>query len=161
VRLLQNILLVLGATALGAVVCGGLACLPVLLVFRTRPGQDPSLNWGAGIAFTVCGLGAGIVGAVIGFVGATRWIALGGRDPWTLMAWIGIALGLAAALATRFSLVPDRLGICGELIESWPGLGIFLAAAGTLGGLIGGISGARWERQDTRGGKRRFRDVSD
>jgi hypothetical protein len=140
-RLLQNILLVLGATALGAVVCGGFACLPVLLLFRPRPGRDPSLDWGAGIALTICGLGGGVFGAAVGFVGARRWIAARGGELWTPMAWIGIALGLAAAFAARFSVVPDRLGIFGELIESWPGLLIFLAAAGTLGGLIGGISG--------------------
>jgi hypothetical protein len=143
-RLLQNMLLVVGAPALGAVVCGGFACLPMLLLFRPRPGRDPSLDWGAGIAFTICGLGGGVFGGVVGFVGALRWITARGGEPWPLADWIGIALGLAAALATRFSVVPERLGIFGELIESWPGLLIFLAAAGTLGGLIGAaVRGAR------------------
>jgi hypothetical protein len=82
VRFLQNILLVLGASVLGAVSCGlGLPYLAALALFRPRHGEDPSLAWGpafVAVPFIVCG---GTFGAVAGAVGAVRWISRRGDVP--------------------------------------------------------------------------------
>jgi hypothetical protein len=158
VRLLQNVLLVVGATALGVVACGlGLAFL-ALPVLRSRPGQDPSLNWGGGIAFAAFGICGGALGGVAGLVAAVRWIARRGSEPWGPMTWAGVALGLATALALRLAGVGGRLNTFGGLIEGWADLAVFLAAGGTLGGLLGGLVEPGRDRRDAyRRRKRRSR----
>ena len=148
-RLLQNVLLVIGASALGVVSCVVLAFFATATVAAPRFGQDPSLNWGAAFVFTFLGISGGIFGAIAGFVGALRWITQRGSEPWTLTIWIGAVLGLATALVIRFSGALDRY-VLGDLIKWWPGMALFLAAAASLGGFIGGIAGARGKRQVAR-----------
>jgi hypothetical protein len=124
--------------ALGAVSSGvTLLYLASWTVFRTRPGQDPGLNWGAAIgvlAFALCG---GTTGAIAGLVGALRAIVRGQGQPWKPMTWTGTALGLAAGLAISFSSMTDRQYLPGSLVDLWAGTAVFTAAAGILGGLIG------------------------
>jgi hypothetical protein len=92
---------------------------------------------------------------VVGLVGAIRWITLRGSEPWRPITWIGVALGLASALAIRFSGVLGRQ-VFSDLITWWPGTATFLAASGTLGGLVAGVAGARWGRREgTRSSERR------
>ena len=140
VRLLQKILLMIGAPALGVLTCGmGLACISTVTLFRPRQGSEPGLNWGAAIGFMGCGACGSVFGIIVGLYAAIRWINLRGNDRWTPTTWVGIGLGLAVALAIRFSESLDRFGLVGDLINWWVGTIIFVTAIGTLGGLLGGI----------------------
>ena len=128
--------------ALGAVSSGiGLLYLSSWTVFRTRQGQDPSLDWGAAIgvfAFALCG---GTTGAIAGLVAALRVIARRESEPWRPPVWLGVATGLAVGLGIAFSGVPDRRYPPGNLLEFWAGTAVFAAASGTLGGLLGNAAG--------------------
>ncbi|WP_162668129.1 hypothetical protein [Gemmata massiliana] len=137
VRLFQNILLVIGAPALGVLTCGlGLASVMAATVFRTRAGQDPSLDWGGAASFLCFGLCGSAFGAIAGLVLAVRRINFREGGPWGPAIWIGVVLGVAGALAVRFSGALDRY-VPGNVIRWGPGLACFLAACGTLGGLLG------------------------
>lgn len=150
-RYVQYILLVIGAAALGAAAGAlGLTYLAVLTILRHRPGADPSLEWGQAIGAMCCVGVGGIGGAISGLVVAVRRIACRESKPWKPMVWIGMVLGLAAALAIRFPGVLGRQNIFTFLIEWWPGTVIFTAASGTLGGFVGGIAGALGRRHGTR-----------
>jgi hypothetical protein len=128
-------------------VCGlGLACLMAMTVFRTRPGQDPSLNWGAAGAFILCAISGSVVGALAGFVGAIRWLRSHGNEPWSLPIWVGITLGLAVALLIRVTGMLDR-HISGDVIRWWPGMACFVVALATLGGLAAGVLGQLAKKQ--------------
>ena len=65
-RFMQNVLLVLGASALGLVSCVVFVFFLVLVLHTTRPGEDPSLDGGAAILFAFLGFWGGIFGAVVG-----------------------------------------------------------------------------------------------
>ena len=157
IRVIQRALLLIGSAALGFVVCGlGLACLAAVTIFRTRPGHDPSLEWGAAFAFPFCGLGGGTIGAIAGVVGAKRLMEQRGDQPWKPATWLGVALGVAAALAIRyFGLLGGH--VAGDLIRWWPGMATFLVASGTLGGIVGGLLGSLWERRRPARDKKRKR----
>ena len=143
VKYIQVVLLFIGAPALGVVSCGfGLMYLASGTVFHTRLGQDPSLDWNGAIGSLGCGFCGGTFGAIAGLVGALRWISRRGREPWTSHIWIGVVLGLVVALAIRFSGFEF-----GGLIRGWPGIVLYLAASGTFGGLIGGVTSSDRARQ--------------
>ncbi|WP_439625593.1 hypothetical protein [Gemmata sp.] len=154
-RVLQNVLLVIGAPALGVATCGlGLASVLAATAFRTRPGQDPSLDWGATGAFLCCGLGGGAFGAVAGLVLAVRWMTHHRSGPWGAATWVGVVLGVAVVAAVRLSGV---LGghVTGAVLRWGPGLACLLAAGGTLGGLLGGAIDARRGHREARRRRRR------
>ena len=159
-RTLQNILLVLGVPALGVVLCGLALAVPAAMVLRPGPGVEPGTAWGAAYAFLGCGYCGAAFGAVAGLVGAVRWITHEGIRPWKATTWVGVGIGLAVALAIRFSGVLDRYGVFGHLIKWWPGMVLFLAASGTLGGFMGGLAGMRGERLGRRSSGRRARRPS-
>lgn len=136
--LLQRLLLVIGLTSLGATAGGlGLGYLSAMTLFRPRPGEDPSLAWGSAIGVLIClALGA-VVGGLAGFI-----VAMGRRGPgdshgWTLPTWLGIAFGLTAGLWIGLVMPEHRLGLIGEIVETWPGCLVFMTACGTLGGITG------------------------
>ena len=146
-RLLERVLLVVGASTLGMATGGPcLAYLGGATLFRSRPGAEPGHDWGSAVGSLACGLCGGGVGAAAGFAGAFRWIARDGGRPWYAATWIGVAVGLAAAATVRVSGLTAGHPL-GGLIRWWPGTAIFLTAAGTLGGLIGSIAGAVWARR--------------
>ena len=145
-RLLQNVLLVIGAIAIGVVSGLVLAFVVTMMVSAPRPGEDPSLNWGAGIIFILVAVLGCIAGVIIGFVGALRWIARGSSETWSWMVWIGVVLGIVMAFLIRFSGVLDW-NILGDMIRWWPGLLIFSVAAACLGGILGGIAMPRGKGQ--------------
>lgn len=145
-RLIERLLLVVGATALGMAVCGPvLVVIAAATVFRTRPGAEPGLDWGSALGALGCGLCGGVAGAAIGFTWTVRRVAGDPVRPWTAATWVGVAIGLAAAAGVRFSgLLSGHL--FADLIRWWAGAVIFFVAAGTLGGLIGAGVG-RWVRR--------------
>ena len=142
VRLIQAILLVTGAPALGAMVCGlGLATVADAAC-RTRPGQDPSLDWGGAVAFLGSGICGSAFGAIVGLLRAARWLRLHGREPWQSSTWVGVVLCTVAAAAVRFSGVLDQTAVA-VVLKWWPSTVAFLAAFGTIGGLLGSTVGTR------------------
>ncbi len=145
----QNILLVIGASALGIVSCVVLALVAAAIVSAPRAGEQPSLNWGGAILFTILAVGGGIIGGIGGCVGSIRWIAQRPREPWTLTTWIGVMLGVATAVAIRGSGALDT-NVLGDLLQWWPGLILFVAATACLGGILGAIAGARGKRLTER-----------
>lgn len=146
-RHLQNLLVVIGGTVAGLVLSAGIAFLVGLVVFPA--GRDAG---GAVVAFMILATCGGVVGALIGLAGSISWISRRSGEPFTLMTWIGMVVGLAAGLAIRSSAVLDRT-ILGELIEWLPGKLAFLATMAFVGGFIGTIV-ASW-------GKRQVRDASE
>jgi hypothetical protein len=143
-RLLQNILLVVGATVLGAVAFGvGLAYAAAFTIFRPRPGQDPSLNWGGAAVFTGIVICGGVLGAIVGFSWALRRIAQRSND-WSLFVWGGVLLGFVLGAAMSFSGLGHK--IVGELCpefdfswESWAATGVCSVVLGTLGGIAAAV----------------------
>lgn len=141
-RIVQNILLIVGAVALGIVVCGlGLGILATITLFRPRPGSEPGLNWGAAFGFVGCGGCGSVFGIITGVMLAIRHIRDHGHELWRPFTWGGIGIGLTVALGIRVSGVFERFGIINDLIGWWVGSLVFIAAAGAAGGLAGGLLG--------------------
>ena len=113
----------------------GIAFLMDLMI-SPRGGE----NWGAAFGAMIFGGCGSIIGAIAGFTGAFRWIQQRTNEPWTVMTWIGVLLGSTLVLVIRVSGALEHQ-LIGDLIGWWPGLILFLAAGGTLGGFIGSIAG--------------------
>jgi hypothetical protein len=164
VRDFQELLLVVGAAALGAV-------LPGVAVLYWSLGQPnpPGLAGAAAGALVMTLFAAGAAsGAVVGLVVAVLWIRKHRSEPWEFRIWVGVALGLLTGLGLHvlgraavpqpglgrfaswpFVLVRGALRSvprCPELLEvvAFRPIAIVLAAAlGLLGGLAARFAGSR------------------
>lgn len=143
-RSLENLLLMIGAAGLGAVAGGlGLAYVGLITIFRARPGDDPSLAWGAGLGLMVCLAIGLVVGAIIGLASAVTWIRHRGRAAWAPTTWLGALVGLTAGAAFHLAGGLDRFGTLGNLIEHGAGTALLLVTLAMLGGMAGSFAGPR------------------
>jgi hypothetical protein len=143
----QNVLLLVGLTVLGAVLTGpGVWYAAVLTIFRPPPHSDPSLAWGAAYAMIPCFACGGALGAVVGFIIAVRWMDRRRSRPWKWTTWAGIALGLVLGLAIRYFGPISRYAEFGGLYQTWPATIGLITATATLGGLIGAGVASLWPR---------------
>jgi hypothetical protein len=132
-RWLENLLLVVGLTTLGLTFGGlGLAAFAVVVVFRGRAGQQPSMNWGSlygAIGALICG---GFLGALVGFAWGINCIRERDDRPWPLTAWLGIAAGLILGLTVRFVAPPYLPEWAAGLLQFWPTAIPFVISMATL-----------------------------
>jgi hypothetical protein len=144
-RYLQNTLLLLGASAVGAIACGpGLVYFLAATILRPRRPED----WGAAfLVIPLLGCGSAL-GAILGGVGAFRWISTQDDALWKPRVWIGAALGIATGLALHFSGALPGYAALGGVFQFWPVAAALTAALGTLGAIGGSFAGALWERRD-------------
>ena len=142
-RVFQNLLLVVGATALGA--C---AFYLALLCFAEAAGlgHGGHSNLGAaGLGFLLA-TGSIALGAIVGFVAAVWWIRKHDSGLWTRRIWTGVALGLVTGVLFHFANRYPRVPALVELFETWPVAAVPTAALGTLGGVIAKLTGSRRHR---------------
>lgn len=147
-RLIQNVLRLVGGTALGT--AAGFGGLVFLLTLLEKPGEWR--GYGALLGGLFCGAP---LGALVGLMAAFWWIGRRqGRDRlWGPTNWAGILLGLAAgyAAALRWGLRP------GHAADRWA-LAVVAVAAANLGGILAGVAVALW-KNFTAGGRRGHRNV--
>jgi len=137
VRLLQNILLLMGATALGF----GLGALALYAGMSSVLTQPRGENFGGGLIWVGLILCGGILGAFAGFGGAVRWIAQHESRIWSPLVWIGAALGVAVGLLVSFRS-SGRLELWFWLV--WAAFIVPACSAG--GGLLAGSGVAMFKR---------------
>jgi hypothetical protein len=128
-RILQNVLVVIGSMALGTTL--GYSGLVFVIASMQRSGGEP---WQAGFGQYLGGLICGApLGAVAGLAASAGWIH--SREEfqrWSALVWLGVFFGLVVGLAASFrSNVHQGLG--------WWGTTVLTAACGMAGGLIGNI----------------------
>ena len=139
----QNLLLVVGATALGA-------CAFYLALFcyaeATGLGRHgPSDLGAAGLGFLLA-TGSAILGAIVGLVAAVWWIRKHDSGLWTRRIGIGVTLGLVTGVVLHFANSLPRVPTLVEMFEPWPVAAVLTAALGTLGGVIAKLTGSRRHR---------------
>jgi hypothetical protein len=135
VRSLQDILLVIGSTALGTVL--GYFGLIFAVASMQRPGGEP---WQAGFGQYLGGLLCGApLGSLVGLALGIGWISARGRArPWSLPVWLGVVVGLASGPAASLS---------GHVHQGagWWGTAVVTAACGTVGGFVAAVCRGLWE----------------
>jgi hypothetical protein len=134
VRFLQNVLLVIGSTALGTSL--GYFGLMFVIASMQRPGGEP---WQAGFGQYLGGLICGApLGSLAGLALSVGWIRA--RDEsrvWSVLVWIGVLLGLALGPVVSFRWnVHQGMG--------WWGTAVVIAACGTVGGFVAGVCSGSW-----------------
>lgn len=141
-RVVENILLVIGVTTLGALAGYYLFMFPFLLLFmRSRPDGVGGTGYAMPFVIVVCLVGAAI-GAIIGLRMGFRLMNGRSGQPWKPSVWIGMAMAIAFALTIMFSgWLANHGGILFFFGEWWVGRLIFIAALGTLGGITGNFIG--------------------
>jgi hypothetical protein len=139
-RIFQNILLVIGAMALGTISCGpGLFYLMAVTVWQPR-----GLEFVMVIPLFSCGAA---LGTILGFAAGMHAITTRNNEAWKLRVWVGVAVGAAAGLAIRFANALPGYPALGELFQVWPTTAVLTAALGTLGGVVANFAGAPWDPQ--------------
>jgi hypothetical protein len=139
----QNLLLAVGATALGT--CA--FCL-ALFCYAEATGlgrHGPSDLGAAGLGFLLA-IGSASLGAIVGFIAAVWWIRKHDSGPWTRRIWIGMTLGLVFGVVLHFANRLPRVPTLVEMFETWPVAAVLTAALGLLGGVIAKLTGSRWHR---------------
>jgi hypothetical protein len=134
-RFVQNILLVIGVTALGTVL--GSFFLGFLFLWLRQPTGERGL--GLFLAVFFCGAP---LGATLGLGGALWWIARSGAGDacWDVASWTGIALGLIVSLG-----VPVLRGFRPREVSDWWLIAIAAPAFGTVGGILASMAAAIWK----------------
>jgi hypothetical protein len=131
VRYIQNLLFVIGTTALSTV-AGAFAIGAVIALFQ-RPGGEPwTRGFGQYIGALVCGLP---LGALVGLVGSVSFVlSRRERGIWSPFVWVGIALGLLAGTTVAF-----RWGMASGN-QWWLPVALVAIASGAAGGFLAGAA---------------------
>jgi hypothetical protein len=130
-RILQNILLVVGAMSLGTF---GAFCAVAFLLGSIQPDRHEE-PWTRGFGQALGGLICGApLGALTGLAASLVWIgARHDRAAWSVVVWLGILLGLLMGPSVSF-----RLGLHNGF--GWWGTALVTAACGTVGGSLAGMA---------------------
>jgi hypothetical protein len=99
---LQNIVVVIIALLVGALVFGVSMLFLTAYILGPKPGEDPSLAWGSAIGAVFGGGCGAVLGATIGLTVALRWIVRHGHRVWNPIVWIVLALALSAILGATW-----------------------------------------------------------
>jgi hypothetical protein len=135
VRFLQNVLLVIGSTALGTSL--GFFGLILVIASMQRSGGEP---WQAGFGQYLEGLICGApLGSLTGLALSVGWICAREESRvWSGLVWIGLLLGLALGPAVGFRWnVHQGMG--------WWGTAVVTVACGAVGGFAAGVCSGSWE----------------
>jgi hypothetical protein len=130
-KLLQNFLLVIGATAFGTGFGAVGTYRGMTLVFTEPRGE----NWGGAIFWLFMMLGGGIVGMIVGFISSLKWVLRRESEPWGPFVWLGAALGAALGLFASFQFSAG--------VEFWFWLlrvAFIVPACSAIGGLLAGLA---------------------
>jgi hypothetical protein len=148
-RPLQNILLLIGATALASAWgCIAIALLGALTVFRARSGEDWGTAFGMMYAGGCCGLP---LGALAGFAAALH-IAREATEDWSMIVWIGVALGVALGPASySFKVAQAPFGVAQAPFDLMNVVvaALVTAMSGTVGGMLAATVEGLWRRAST------------
>jgi hypothetical protein len=140
-RWLQNTIILTIATAFGF----GLGAQAVYFGLSLLFGRPKGENYGGAIILVGMVLIAGLVGAVIGFVNAVRWITQHETQPWRPPVWIGLLLGLAVGvLVTHFTSARHYWWFWSTRAA------FFMPACGIAGGLLAGLIARKSNRPTPR-----------
>lgn len=129
-RFLQNLLLIVGMTALSTVL--GIFAVGAVVGLMQRPGGEPwTRGFGQYIGGLVCGAPGG---AIAGLIGSLCLVGgRGDRDLWSPAVWVGILLGLAAGIGLSF-----HWGMTSGHYW-WLVVAIVAAATGAAGGVLASL----------------------
>jgi hypothetical protein len=137
VRHIQNILLLIGGTALGM----GASAIALYLGMRSVLTEPRGESFGGAhiwVGLILCG---GLLGAFLGFGISIRWIAQHESRIWGLPIWAGVVLGVWCGLFVSFNFL-DRL-----LTWFWILCVAFIVpACGAAGGILGAVGSALFRR---------------
>ena len=128
-RFLQNVLLIIGTTALGTSV--GYFGLILVIASMQRPGGEPSQM---GIGQYLGGLFCGApLGSLTGLALSVGWMRAREQPRvWSVFVWLGILIGLAMGPVVSFRWsVHQGTG--------WWGTAVVTAACGTVGGFVAAV----------------------
>jgi hypothetical protein len=134
VRSLQNVLLVIGSTALGTSL--GYFGLILVIASMQRPGGEP---WQAGFGQYLGGLICGApLGSLAGLALSVGWMCAQDQPRvWSVFVWLGVLVGLALGPVVSFRWnVYQGTG--------WWGTAVVTVACGTLGGFVGAVCSGSW-----------------
>lgn len=142
-RYIQNILLVIGATAFGGL-AGGLGSFFVMSSLFKEPRSE---NFGGALIWVACVACGAALMALAGLVGALYRIARHEPKPWSLIVWIGIASGVAVGLAVYVRTVFGSVDRFYQVVFEpgartwyvWLGAGFLSGAFGAVGGAVASL----------------------
>ncbi|MGQ0633988.1 MAG: hypothetical protein ACT4QC_05240 [Planctomycetaceae bacterium] len=130
-RYIQNLLFVIGTTALSTI--AGAFVIGAVVALLQRPGGEPwTRGFGQYIGALVCGLP---LGALVGLVGSVSFVfSRGEHEVWSVFVWLGIALGVLAgtALAFHWDLTTGN--------QWWLPVTLVAIASGAAGGFLAGAA---------------------
>jgi hypothetical protein len=145
VRHVQNLLLVVGAAALGAS-SFGLGLVGFLAATESHAHGFSGVG-AAGLAILLL-VGGAFLGALVGLVAAVLWIMKHDSQLWRPRVWGGVTLGIAVGLALPFAgRIPGSPELLG-MFEYWPVAAVVTAALGMLGGIVATFAGSFSDRHD-------------
>lgn len=134
-RSLQDVLLVIGSTALGTLL--GYFGLILVIASMQRPGGEP---WQAGFGQYLGGLLCGApLGSLTGLALSVGWIRARDRPRvWSVLVWLGVLLGFAMGpvVSSRWNAHQGT---------GWWGTAVVTAACATAGGFVAGVCLEFWE----------------
>jgi hypothetical protein len=137
-RVFQNILVVVGATALGA---GAFYLALFCYAEATGLGSHGPSDLGAAALGFLLATGSAALGAIVGFVAAVWWIRTHDGKRWTRRIWIGVFVGLVTGIVLHFASTLPRVPTLVEMFEPRPVAVVLTTALATLGGIIAKSTG--------------------
>lgn len=168
-RGIQKLLLVIGATALGA----SLAGLSVFAFMVGQPSPPGIAGVGAAGLAMICYAAGTALGALVGFAAAIVWIVTRKGEAWKPRVWCGMTLGILTGLVLYvlggIADSPPKVGLSeswplvwardvinglpngselAEMIACWPVAAVLTPALGMLGGAAAKLAGLPWDRHD-------------
>jgi hypothetical protein len=149
-RVVQNLLLVAGAMAIGA--CAGVLALFVYAEATGLGSHHGPSDLGAAALGILLFAGSAALGAIVGLTAGVWWIWKHDSRPWTARIWIGAVLGLMPGFALHFASKLPRVPKLIEAFEPMPAAAVLCVALAALGGLAAKLTG--WRRSRPAGDMR-------
>jgi hypothetical protein len=142
-RYLQNLLFIIGATALSTI--AGTLVIGVVVGLFQRPGGEPwTRGFGQYIGALVCGAP---LGALLGLAGSISFVLSRSEgQTWSPFVSVGIVLGASAGTALAF-----HLGLASGN-QWWLPVTVVAIASGAAGGFLAGAAVAIYRATAGRGG---------
>jgi len=150
---IQNLLLVVGATALG-VSAFVLALMSYAAVSGLGSHHGPSDLGAAAVGFLLV-TGSAQLGGIAGLVAGVWWVRKHQPGLWTRRIWTGVTLGVVTAfafhLANKYPPVPTVVAVFAPA----PAAAVGAAALGMLGGVIAKLAESLGNRRHNDMGQKR------